>query len=386
VLALAFASFLLFGVALVIVGANQAALAAALGLDLSASGLLVSTLSLGIGVGVLSTGPIVDRAPRRPLFVAVSAGSAACLAATGPDAGFARTLACLFGLGACLGGYETILNTVIAERHGSRAARPLTFVHAGATLGAVLGAPLVAWIAARADWSASFRATGVAFALVGLAGLAASFGRGGAPQDRAADGVPARGLSFGIAPYAGVAACYVGLETAVTIFAAPYAQGALGLAPARGVRAISAFWLGLLLGRALFLLHRGPVDARLLAGAGLAAALALGAGAALGVRALELWVGIVGLLLGLVFPVFVALTALRFSDARGTATGLVTGAGALGGFAVPWLTGVLGDARGIRVAFASLTAWCLALALFAALARPGERAHGLAARSFSAQS
>ena len=76
-LALAFASFLLFGVALVIVGANQAALAGSLGLDLSASGLLASSLSLGIGVGVLATGPLVDRGPRRPLFVAVSAGCAA---------------------------------------------------------------------------------------------------------------------------------------------------------------------------------------------------------------------------------------------------------------------------------------------------------------------
>jgi fucose permease len=140
------------------------------------------------------------------------------------------------------------------------------------------------------------------------------------------------------------------------------------------VGAISAFWLGLLLGRVLFLLHRGPVDARLLGAAGLGAALVLAGGAALDVRAIELWVAVVGLLLGLVFPVFVMLTALRFPAARGTATGLVTGAGAAGGFLVPWLTGVLGDARGVRVAFASLAAWCLALALAAALARRGERA------------
>jgi fucose permease len=302
----------------------------------------------------------------------------------GPDAGFARALGCLLALGICLGGYETVLNTVIAERHGPRAARPLTFVHAGATLGAVLGAPLLAWIAARADWAASFRATGAAFALLGAAGLAVPFGR---PPARGAfpDAASSR-LSPAIVPYAAVAACYVGVETAVTLFATPYASGALGLAPERGVSSISAFWLGLLLGRALFLFHRGAVDARLLAGAGLSAALALGAGVALDAGPLELRVGLVGLLLGLVFPVFVALTAQRFPAARGTATGIVTGAGAAGGFAVPWLTGALGDARGVRVAFASLALWCLALALAAALARRCERAHGLARRSLSAQS
>lgn len=381
-LALAFTSFLLFGVALVIVGVNQPALAASLGLDLSESGLLAAGLSLGIGAGVLATGPLVDRAPRRPLFVAASAGAAACLAAVGPATGFGRALVCLIGLGACLGAYETVLNTAIAERHGRGAARPLTLVHAGATVGAVLGAPLVAWIGARTHWGASFRATGVAFALLGLAGLAVPLGRGASPARRAAGGPPGGGgLSLALAPYAAVAACYVGVETAVTLFAAPYARGALGLAPERGVAAISAFWLGLLAGRALFLLHRGAVDARLLAGAGASAAVVLAAGAALDVHALELWVGVVGLLLGLVFPVFVALTALRFPAAQGTATGLVTGAGAAGGFAIPWLTGALGDLRGVRLAFASLAGWCLALALCAALARRGERAHALGQRS-----
>jgi hypothetical protein len=46
----------------------------------------------------------------------------------------------------------------------------------------------------------------------------------------------------------------------------------------------------------------------------------------------------------------------------------VTGAGAAGGFVVPWLTGALGDARGIRVAFLSLAGWCLLLAGCALLA------------------
>jgi fucose permease len=360
VLALAFVSFFVFGVALVIVGANQADLAAALRLDLAASGMLAASLSLGIGAGVLASGPLVDRARRKPLFVGASLGAALSLAGVSAEMGFPRALACLAALGFCLGFYETLLNTVVAERYLERAARPLTLVHTGATLGAVLGAPAIAWIAARAHWVASFRASAVAYVMLGLASLALRFDAPAAPRS-AAPGARGRGVTLAIAPFAGVAACYVGVETAVTIFATPYARDGLGVAPERGVAAISTFWLGLLGGRLLFLLWRGPVDARLLAAAGAAAALVLGAGVALEVRALELVVGAAGLALGLVFPVFVALTAQRFPEARGTATGIVTGAGAAGGFVVPWLTGVIGDARGVDDAFLSLAGWCAAL-------------------------
>src|SRR5262249_36863836 len=154
----------------------------------------------------------------------------------------------------------------------------LTLVHSGATLGAVMGAPAIAAIAARAGWAASFRATGVAYAALALAGLVLRFGE--APRSVQTGGAaheppPAR-VSAAILPFAGVAACYVGVETAITLFAPPYA-GALALAPERGVAAISAFWFGLLAGRVLFLLWRGPLDARLLVAAGITAALVLGA-------------------------------------------------------------------------------------------------------------
>lgn len=363
VLALGFATFVAFGVVLVIVGANQVDLATDLDLDLAASGMLAASLSLGIGAGVLLSGPLVDRVPRRPLFLAASAGATAALLAVSAEMSFARALVCLAALGFWLGLYETLVNTVIAERHRERAARPLTFVHIGATLGAMLGAPAIGWLSARAGWPASFHASAAAFALLGLAGVAPRFDA--VRETRLAEPTAAARGWPRLLPYAGVALCYVGVETAITLFAAPYARTALGLAPERGVAAISAFWLGLLGGRLGFLFWRGPLDARLLVCAGVAAAVLLGGGIALDLGPLELQVGAVGLMLGLVFPVFVALTALEFPAARGTATGIVTGAGAAGGFAVPWVSGAIGDRFGVEAAFLSLAGWCLALALFA---------------------
>jgi len=48
--------------------------------------------------------------------------------------------------------------------------------------------------------------------------------------------------------------------------------------------------------------------------------------------------------------VMVALAGARAPEARGAAIGLVVGAGALGGFALPWLHGALGDLAGPALA------------------------------------
>jgi nitrate/nitrite transporter NarK len=65
----------------------------------------------------------------------------------------------------------------------------------------------------------------------------------------------------------------------------------------------------------------------------------------------------------------IALAGQAWPAARGTAAGLAAGAGALGGVAVPWVTGVAGDAAGITLAVGSLALWCGAIAVAAVWAR-----------------
>ncbi len=371
-LALSLASFFVFGVCLVLLGANQADLAAALGLDLARSGLLVAALSLGLGIGVVGSGPLIDRWPRRPLFVAATLISALALLLVDASMGFARAFlhVALVGLG--MGVYETLLNAAIGERFREHSAKPLVFVHAAATLGGMLGAPAIGWIASHHHWIESFQWTG-AIQLVLIAGaLVVRFPAPPRTHQPTAAPEAAAPLSLALLPFAIIGFGYVGIETAMTIFAVPYATDALQLGAERGRSAISAFWFGLFAARLALLLVRGRIDTRYLVASGLLGSAALAAGIGLGWRQSELVFASVGVALGIVFPLMIALAGERFRDARATAIGLVAGAGALGGFAIPWLHGAIGDRAGVAVALASLAFWSLVMAAAARAARRGD--------------
>lgn len=374
-IALGSAAFFALGIVLVLVGANQAEIARDLSLDLSASGFLGASLALGLGVGVTVSGPLVDRLARRPLLVAACLVTAIALLTAEKGMSYSRAVGHVAAIGAGCGFYDTLLNAAAIDRWRDRAARALAVLHAAATAGAVSGPPLVAWIAANGDWTASFRALGVVF--VALAAWAAFVPLPDGVVRRAAIGDrsnawAARPSLVGAALFAlgAVAFAYVGVENGLTLFAVPWATQGLALSEATGRTGISVFWLGLLAGRLpLVALRRAP-GAGVLAASGLLGAASVCGAVALGRPELVVVMGLAGLALGPVYPVMIALAGRCFPDASGTAAGLVGGAGALGGFLLPWWTGVAGDALGVAPAVGMLGAFCLVISAAAlALAR-----------------
>ena len=183
---------------------------------------------------------------------------------------------------------------------------------------------------------------------------------------------PARCFSPALSPFALAGFAYVGIESALTVFAVPYAIEASSAPIARGLASISVFWIGLLAGapdRPLALPF--APDARWIAAAEPPAPRRSLIGGC--VPAPELVFGSAGLALGCVYPLAIALAAQRFPDARGTATGLTAGAGALGG-----LRGAVAARRAgrpLRCAHGggSLALWSLMLGGAALLARRGPR-------------
>ena len=164
----AVASFLAFGALLVLFGSSSSELIDALGLDYADLGLLGSCLSLGLGVGIVIAGPLVDRLPRRLLYVAACSTVFAACVVLGPETGFRGLLISTLLIGFGAGFYETVLNALVVETHGPEAPRRLVFIHCGATLAAALtpiGFALLRETIALA-WYDTFRIAGAAHLLL----------------------------------------------------------------------------------------------------------------------------------------------------------------------------------------------------------------------------
>ena len=350
-----------------LVGASQDELQTALRLDLATTGLLTSTVILGVGVGVLAGGPLVDRVNRRALFSGATALTGTALLLVGPGAGFGGValLLCLAGIGGGL--YETVLNTAAIEHDEERSVRTVSLMHAGATLGAMLTPLGVSWLLTRADWTSAFRIIGLGHLLLPLLALVLPLGRPGGKRK------PGRILKAPLVFLFIAAFAYIGVEAAMMAFAVPYAQEALGLGADRGRSAISLFWLGLLAGRLVFALRAGGHSARPAASAGAAAGLAIAIGVVLAWSRLEVLFALVGFALGGVFPLLVSLAGRR-AHATGAGVAIVAGLGSAGGVVVPWVTGIIGDAAGVSTGMLTLALWCGLLVAAALLAESGVQA------------
>ena len=374
-----FASYLCFGLVLILVGANQADLARSYALDFEHTGQLGSALALGIGIGVVGTGPLFDRLATKPLFVVALVLAAAALLSVDARAGFARLVLHLFAAGIGIGGYNTLINATVAARFAENSAKPMTVIHSATSLGAMLGPALIGWMWAD-DWAASFHYTGAGHAALAVCAALVRFPPrecnstsdpeevGPVEPDPSAE--PSV-LSGAVIPFAGIAFAYVGIEASLNVFAIPYAAES-GLSAESGRNAISAFWMGLFVGRLAVLGRRAPPDARSLLAAGGLGSVVLAAGVGLDLAPVNVFYGILGFAFGSVYPVTMALIGQRFSRARGTAAGIAAGAGALGGFAVPWWIGAVGDVAGIGAAFFCLIVFTLLIAFLSKSLRPSS--------------
>lgn len=393
--ALSVASFLGFGALLVLFGANSSELIESLSLDYADLGLLGSMLSLGLGCGIILAGPIIDRFPRRPLYLASCGLVLLATTTLGPNTSYAALLAHTIAIGFGAGFYETVLNALIVEESSTSAPRRLIFVHSAATLAASV-TPLLFAVARASEsmpWYETFRVVGLAHILLMVVALFVPMGapqhylKAKAQMNRVAAGFASsrpKDDRIALAAVCVATFAYVGVESAISLFVVDHASTELGLDTARAARTISAFWGGLLIGRLAIGFSPRPIGAGILSAfAAVAALLIMAFGGGL-IGSPEVAMAGVGFFLGGVFPVMIGLAGIAFPSSAGTAVGLAGGLGSLGGFVVPWLTGRLANGIGLSLALASLGVWLLALAAAAAFVRTrtrtpslsGDSAHG----------
>jgi len=382
---LATASFLAFGTLLVLFGANSNEIIRSLGLDYADFGLLGSMLSLGLGVGIVVSGPIADRLPRRPLFIASCVVVIAAATTLGPQTTYESLILHMIAIGLGAGFYETVLNVIIIEEFADAAGRRLLFIHSGAPLAACV-VPLIIGLLREnleIEWYVTFQWAG--FLHIPLVAAACYQSMRTTPErptsrppaagdgsdgGRAGDGDDRRtNHKLALAAICLATFAYVGVESALTIFVVDHTVTDLDLSATRAARTISAFWGGLLVGRlASGLSARSPGAGTTAISALLSAGLVFGFGFGI-LEIPELAMAATGLVLGGVFPVMIGLAGQSLPSSPATAVGLAGGLGSLGGFVIPWWTGRIASTNGLPFAIASLAGWLLLLLAAAVLVR-----------------
>lgn len=373
---LATASFLAFGTLLVLLGVNATEIIASLDLDYADFGLLGSMLSLGLGIGIVVAGPIADRLPRRPLYIASCFVVIAATTTLGPQTTHAQLIVHMIAIGLGAGFYETVLSVIIIEEFADAARKRLLFIHSGAPFAACVVPLLIAFSRGNfeLEWYVTFRWAGLLHVPLIAAACFHSMrvtarrtgsrplGTGHSPEEHTNNRLVLAAIC--VATFA-----YVGVESALTIFVVDHTETDLGLNATRAARTISTFWGGLLVGRlAAGLSMRSPGAGTTAVSALLAAGIVLAFG--LGwIEVPELAMAITGLLLGGVFPVMIGLAGQSLPSSPAIAVGLAGGLGSLGGFVIPWYTGRLASTEGLPFALAALSGWLLLLVAAAATAR-----------------
>src|SRR5215469_1463208 len=336
------------------------------GVDRAVIGISFFASSAGFFLASLNTGPLLHRFGFRGTMVAGSGLfvlTGLYLASRPP---FWAFVAVQLAYGYAVGLFESVLNAYLVELPNATSQMKATLInrlHAFFGVGALLGPAMAAWIVGFASWRTVWLVLALACVPLG-AGFGVFYPRVRVvePGETCPDGevvesakggllgaaVRERGVLLG----AGMLAVYVGVELSMGSWGFSYLVQGRHLAESLAGYLVSGYWLGLTLGRFIIspiATRFGVTAVRLMYGclAGILGASTLvwlipgaaGTGVAL---------MLLGFFLGPVFPTTMAL-APQMTEPRlqSTAIGVMNAASTVGGSALPWLAGVIGQGAGI---------------------------------------
>jgi fucose permease len=366
---------LVFGIVVTTLGAVLPSIIQRLGLDRTQAGSLLSFLTLGILAGSLVFGPVVDRRGYKGMLAA-----AVVLIALGLEGiAFAPSIALLavaavligFGGGIMNGGTTALVADISAEGRASALSYLGVFFGIGA-----FGVPLVLGLLRE-----RFGDAGVVAAIGALVTLLlAYYAAIRFPEPKQPQGFPLRHaaglLRDPVIVLLGVILFFEsGMEITVGGWTATYVNQELGLSPERALYLLSLYWLGMTGGRFLsgWLLRHMLTEAVFLSSLGVAFAGAV----ILSLARTTITAGVGTLLAGAgfaaVFPVILGYVGDRYESLSGTAIGVALVMALMGGTTMPYVTGVLGDAFGLRLSLAIVPAGLVCVAVIFGIVRPRLR-------------
>ncbi len=363
---------LLFGIVMTTLGAVLPSIIQRLGIDRTEAGSLLALMSLGILAGSLVFGPVVDRRGYRGMLVVAVVLIALGLEgiAFAPSITVLAVAAIVIGLGG--GVINGGTNALVADISAEGRAAGLAYLGVYFGIGA-FGVPLVLGLLRERFGDPSVVAgIGLLVALVPFYYATIRF-----PAPKQPQGFPLRQVSGlfrdPVLVLLGAMLFFEsGLEITVGGWTATYVNDELALSPERALYLLSLYWLGMTGARLLlgWLLRRVSSVAVLLVSLGIACVGALLLIGARGTAAAGAGTLLAGAGFAAVFPVILGHVGDRYARLSGTAFGAVLVMALMGGTALPYLTGVLGDALGLRASLAIVPAGIVCVALLFGAARP----------------
>ncbi len=353
------------GAAISVFGPSVESISEDFGLTYSQISLIITVISIGFIAGSLAGGAASDRWGRRAVLIPSAAGAAMSMFWFAASPTFGSLLAAGFCIGASFGPGLAAATALIADLARQRSTRALNLFNSAFALGAIAAPPLVAvGLAAFASWRVAYFVVAVWFATSGLIFMRLSYPRrrGSIPAIRSVIG----GLGSPVSILLGlVLMLYVGVEIAFGDFGAAFMERTQGIPRAAAAASVTAFWIGVLLGRLIVYRLAESWRASNIVRWSLALALGTSILAALAGSAPLAILGFVltGAAIGGVFPTALGIGLRIRPEIAGSLAGALTAMASVGGALLAPMIGAASDAAGPRGGMLLAPAFILAAML-----------------------
>jgi MFS transporter, FHS family, glucose/mannose:H+ symporter len=363
---------LLFGIVMTSLGAILPGVIERFGVGAAEAGSLLAIMSVGIVIGSVVFGPIVDRYGYKGLLIAGTVLVILGLEglAFAPSFSWLRPAALLIGLGG--GVINGGTNALVADISEDGRSAGLSYLGIFFGIGA-FGVPFAMGSLQNAlSPTAIIAVVGAMFVIPVVYFAAIRF-----PQPKLPQGVPLKAAtkltSDGVLiMMALLLFLQSGMEIAVGGWTATYFTEVIALEAGTAIYFLSLFWAGMMLARIILgsiLKRRSPeVVFFVFIGIALTGALLLLASTELPLAASGIFLIGAGLAAG--FPIVLGFVGDRYPHVSGTAFSLVLVIALAGGSVMPYLAGVLADASGLRLSFGLVPAALVGQAVLLALLIP----------------
>lgn len=347
-----FLAFIALGIASSIVGPTLSDLTASVNLQLADAGILRALRQAGSFAAILIGGRLLDRFDWRFVLIPGIALLALGLIGSAYSGSLVLALAAFAITGIGSGLVDVAPNYIVGALYAAGASAVLAALHTFYGLGASAGPMVVDWAVGRQDWHIAYVVAAGSCVAVGLLFLPRPAPVERRSPARSSSGAPVRARQgihwLALAPLMLMIFLYNGAGSGMGDWLFTHMRLVGNADQETASRITSLYWLALTGGRILsiFLLSRLG-NARVLGGAlslaTVGAALLLLARPQIGLAALG--VALVGLGFAPVFPVVIALGGQQQPEARGTVTGILSGAAAVGGMLIPVVQGWIGGGQ-----------------------------------------